>query len=51
MTIVDRMFDKDRHTLFLFKKKRECKTEAERDEVEWEIHGWWREWRDTQLER
>lgn len=46
MTIVDRLFERDGHTRFLFKKKRECETQDQKAEVEWEIHAWWREWKE-----
>ena len=46
--IVGPIWLRDSHTRFLFKKKRDCETQAEKDEVEWEIHAWWREWKEYQ---
>ena len=46
--ILDRMFDNDRHTKFLYEKWANCATDAERDVVDREIHEWWSEWKEYQ---
>lgn len=44
--LLDRMFDMDKHTVWLYAKRRACQTETEREAVDQEIRDWWYDWKE-----
>ena len=44
--LLDRMFDMDKHTVWLYAKRRACQTDTEREAVDQEIHDWWLDWKE-----